>query len=616
MNFKYHILPVIAFALTGFTLTSCDLNEDPRSEASASTIFSSESGLKTFSWSFYNLLPGRLSASHMDNSSDYGVKSSLSSMEQGQYTTTSSNSWGWSGLSNLNYFIVHNNNPAVSQTVRDNYNGIARLFRAYYYYNKLVTYGPVPWIDKPFEDPEDPDLMNPRDPRDTIISHIIDDLDFAAAHITGKTVTTGSQTVNRWTALGLKSRVCLFEATWRKYHANDDLDFARTGCSKYSANDLFQLAADAAREVMDGGVYSLNTSGGYSGDGRGSYRSLFTSTNGLTRENMLVIATDPDEGVPGDANWWYNSSTKGVQLSMSRKFEKTYLNRDGSPYSEFNADGTYKNFKEETSNRDTRLNQTIRCYDYTCKNTAGTYENATADIGGNNLTGYQFTKYVYDDVTYDNAAKNDNSYPLMRYAEILLNYAEAKAELGTMTDEDWANTIGALRKRAGITGGTDETGTLTTKPTKAEPYIASYYPGVTDPTILEVRRERGIELCLEGFRSDDLKRWNMYQLWVNDPWEGIFIPALNQPVDLNGDGTYDAYFYESGSVPSAYKGIGVNVGTDKKNVLNVEQVNGGYLIKYNITGRAWPERQYLDPIPQVVIQKNPNLTQNPGWENN
>ena len=97
----------------------------------------------------------------------------------------------------------------------------------------------------------------------------------------------------------------------------------------------------------------------------------------------------------------------------------------------------------------------------------------------------------------------------MRYAEILLNYAEAKAELGTLTDEDWAKTIGALRARAGITGGTDETGTLTTKPVKAEPYIKAYYPGVTDPAILEVRRERGIELCLEGFRFDDLKRWNM-----------------------------------------------------------------------------------------------------------
>ena len=79
-----------------------------------------------------------------------------------------------------------------------------------------------------------------------------------------------------------------------------------------------------------------------------------------------------------------------------------------------------------------------------------------------------------DDVSYDDAATNDNDIPILRYAEVLLNYAEAKAELGTLTDADWAETIGALRARAGITGGTAQTGTLTTKPTTAEPYIASY----------------------------------------------------------------------------------------------------------------------------------------------
>lgn len=80
-----------------------------------------------------------------------------------------------------------------------------------------------------------------------------------------------------------------------------------------------------------------------------------------------------------------------------------------------------------------------------------------------------------DDVAYDDAATNDNDIPIMRYAEVLLNYAEAKAELGELTDADWAATIGALRSRAGITGGTPQTGTLTTRPSSAEPYIASYY---------------------------------------------------------------------------------------------------------------------------------------------
>ena len=90
------------------------------------------------------------------------------------------------------------------------------------------------------------------------------------------------------------------------------------------------------------------------------------------------------------------------------------------------------------------------------------------------MTGYQFTKWVMDDVAYDDGENNDNDQPLMRYAEVLLNYAEAQAELGKLTDAEWAETIGALRARAGITGGTAQTGTLTTKPTSVEPYIAAY----------------------------------------------------------------------------------------------------------------------------------------------
>jgi len=87
----------------------------------------------------------------------------------------------------------------------------------------------------------------------------------------------------------------------------------------------------------------------------------------------------------------------------------------------------------------------------------------------------------------------------MRYAEILLNYAEARAELGQLTASDWTMTVGALRARAGITGG------LTTLPTTLDPYMqVNYFPDVTNPALMEIRRERGIELTLEGFRFNDL----------------------------------------------------------------------------------------------------------------
>ncbi len=592
--------------------TGCDMDEEPQSSASVDMVFSSEKGLQTYSYSFYNVLPSRSEAFQRNTTLDYGAKNSLSGMEVGAYTTNSATSWSWSALRNINFFLENNTNEQLSEAVRNNYSGIARLFRARFYFDKLVQYGEVPWIDKVFNDSEDPDLYNPRDTRDVIISHIIEDLDYAYQNITEADVTHNSTIVNKWTAAAFKSRVCLFEAAWRKYHANDELDVARTGCTQYSSAELYQLAADAAKEVIEKGPYKLYTSGTYEG-GRGAYRELFISDQAVTTEVMMAIETDKELGL-GEQNWWYNSSTYGPHLCMSRKFAKTYLNQDGSPYSEKNADGTYKTFIQESQNRDTRFNQTVRAADYTRKNSLGSYESTAANYTGHTLTGYQFTKFVMDDVSYDDGANNDNDIPILRYAEVLLNYAEAKAELGSLTDADWAMTIGALRARAGITGGTSQTGTLTTKPTSKEPYIATYYPTISDPVLLEIRREREIELTLEGFRLLDLKRWNCCDLWVNDPWEGVFIPALNTPLDMNGDGKYDAYFYETDKIGDEnYSSIGVYVGTNKNNVLNVVQVSGGYLLKYNYVGRQWPQRQYLYPIPEVVIQLNPNLTQNPGW---
>lgn len=607
-----YLLPLLAL---GMAFTGCNMDEEPMSSATVDMVFGSQKGIEAYATSFYDFLPSREESVKLDGTSDYGSKNAIGGREIGAYTVTSSSSWSWGTLRNINYFLEHNTNPKVSEGVRTNYNAQARMWRAFFYFDKLMTYGEVPWIDKTFNNPDDPDLLAPRDTRDVIVNHIIDDLDYAIANISETKVTPNSNSINRWTACLLKARVCLFEASWRRYHANDQLDFARTGCKQYTPAQLYTLAAEAAKEIMDKGPYSIYEGKAYA-NGRGSYRELFISDAAVKQEVMLGIQTDVALGAPGYANWWYNSSTYGPHLSMSRKFAKTYLNIDGTPYNELRADGSYKEFKEETTGRDLRLNQTIRACDYTCRNAQGTYVTTPVNYTGHSMSGYQFTKYVLDDDLIDNGANNYNDVPYMRFAEVLLIFAEAKAELGTLTDSDWANTVGRLRKRAGITGGCDLTGTLTSKPTKADPYMASYYPGVTDPSILEVRRERAIELCLEGFRMADLLRWGAADLYAADPWEGVFIPALDTPLDMNGDGTSDLYCYDKGkgAAPKQYASIALHIGTSGNNKLNVVPVAGGYLLKNNTgANRSWPARQYLYPIPQVVIQKNPNLTQNPGW---
>ena len=111
------------------------MNEEPKSEASVDMVFSSENGLKTYTYSFYNVLPSRGSAFRRDATADYGVKNSLGGMEVGAYTTNSATSWSWSALRNINFFLENNVNESLSTTIRDNYNGIARLFRARFYFD-------------------------------------------------------------------------------------------------------------------------------------------------------------------------------------------------------------------------------------------------------------------------------------------------------------------------------------------------------------------------------------------------------------------------------------------------------------------------------------------------
>lgn len=596
---------IIALILSASVLVvSCDLAEQPKAKAGRDMIFGSETGLLTYTNGFYEYLPDYDNAHKQNITMDNAAKNATGTYEVGAYTTNTSTSWSWSSIRNVNYFLKYNTSSNVSEPIRNNYSGIARLFRAYLYFNKLVQYGEVPWIDIPLE-PDSPELYKTQDSRDVIISKMIEDLDFAAQNITEDKITPNSNRVNRWTALFFKSRVCLFEASFRKYHATGSKygkDYLKD--CKITAEELYRQAADAAQEIIEKGPYRLYTGTPYA-NGRGSYRELFISDNAVSQEVMLSLALDPVLQL-GEANWYYNSSTYGPHLCMTHAFAKTYLNLDGTPYNDKKGD-TYKTFAEETSGRDYRLNQTIRGADYTCKDKEGVFVPTPANMTGHSLTGYQFTKYVMDDISFDGGRTNYNDVPIARYAEVLLNYAEAKAELGTLTDTDWEKTIGALRGRAGITGGLDK------KPTTADTYMMSIYTGVTDPVILEVRREREIELILEGLRLNDLKRWACGKLWETAAWDGIYIPALNTPLDLNGDGTNDVFVTEDSKYSGPYKSIAMYTGANLKVVKLADDTKGGYRLNYEIS-RVWNDNMYIYPIPEIVIQKNPNLKQNPGWD--
>jgi len=531
----------------------------------------------------------------LDAMADYLAVKEIPSFLQAAYAPTNSSGWDWGDLRNINYFLQYNVDPKVPVETRKNYNGIAKFFRAYFYYEKIKRFGDVPWIGKPLDVSDTTILYGPRDSRTLVMDSVLADINYACANIISTSDATRSL-VTKYVAYALKSRICLFEGTFRKYHTELGLTA--------SANTWLTEAAAAAKSVMDGGVYSIYTTGGTTK----SYRSLFTNATPIAAEVMLAAVMDLTLNELHDANWAYTSGTYWVKGSFIRSFINTYLLEDGTPFTNTTGWETML-FKDEVKGRDKRLQQTIRLGDY--KRISGGVQIPGPPLFSYTFTGYQPIKWTLDDMYYDTRDLNINSVALFRYAEVLLNFAEAKAEMGTLTDEEWAATIGKLRSRAGITGG------LTAKPTVVDPYIQSvYFPAITDPVILEVRRERGIELSLEGFRFPDILRWKRGDLMKME-WNGFYVPTLLTPMDLNEDGILDVVFYQ-GTKPSPalsgveYVNVSPTIGTNQ-NSQRLKNDTSGELTWMNNLTRSWDDKRYYYPIPETDRLKNPNLGQNPGW---
>ena len=595
---------IYTFFIAIVLFNSCNLDEIPVTPVGKDAIFGSEDGLETYAYSFYDMFPNGIDLHYQEGFLvDYGAVNALDNfITLNAYNETTSGGWDWDKLRNVNYFISNCTNEKVDEKVRNNYLGIARFFRAYFYFNMVKRFGDVPWIDKPL-DVDDEALYAPRDSRELVMENVYSDLQFACNNIT--TTDPSGTLITKWVAYALATRVSLFEGTFRKYH---QLNLAT------KAETWLERAVENAGYIMDHSGKKLYTAAGP----QKSYRALFTNDNPLTDEILLAVCSSADLGVYHDANWKWTSATYGTRLNLIRPFINTYLQLNGTPYT--NKDGwETEDFYEECQNRDYRLSQTIRTPGYTREG-----EIALPDYAGYARLGYQPLKFCVDETDGDNKTLNTNALPVFRYAEVLLNYAEAKAELNTLTDDDWLNTIGALRARAGISGG------LASKPTQADPYFKqTYFPSVSDPVILEIRRERAIELSLEGFRFDDIRRWKCGDL-VKMSWYGMYLPKLNKALDVDRNDTPDVIFYTSEEGLNTAKAeidwdkysstcatVQVSTDIESNNLQVVKTGKTGYYLAWNLQNdskRVWGKKQYLYPIPSLVMVKNPNIIQNPGWE--
>lgn len=593
---------LIYIVCTSFLLVSCSdfFDKDPISQIPAEDYFTSESALRVYANGFLvKNLPSPAALTRGDQYSDISVTSVTEGFLRENYTAKDAGNWSkgsWENLHNVNYYLSHMHKAAEAvndDATMKHYEGVGRFWRAWFYWDKVKLFGDVPWYDKPIAPDDDEALYKKRDDRDFVMEKVLEDINYATANTSVGGKYLKNNVVNRYVALALKSRICLYEGTYRKYHNLGDsekwLRESIKASEEMMTNSPFKLLHEVNKEESN-------------------YSSLFKSTTPQYTEVILSNEMKVEETRTHDATWWYSSASYGNRNSATKSFINMYLNLDGTRFTD-KTDYMKTEWKDEFKNRDYRLKQTIITPEYR-KKVLGTETNEFSKIFpalGSQLTFYRIMKWNVDDTQYESTSVSDNSLSVFRFAEILLNYAEAKAELGEMSSAEWNKTIRLLRERSGVNG---------VEPADADSYLVKYYDGLSDKWILEIRRERTIEMFMENLRRDDLMRWRMGHKVLNE-FNGLYIPEVGKPIDLNGDGQNDVCFYSSSiPKPPAENGVTYILITAKPNdVSTTYNLSKDNCLVYKLD-REWEDYKYLYPIPQDALNINPNLGQNPGWEIN
>lgn len=586
-------------AIASLAFTSCNdlLNLEPLDKISQADYFKSENDLQLFTNPFYNNL---LNKSPYDEQSDVYVCQTLSNEMLGgnkRIVPASGGGWSWSDLRRMNTLLAYAD-QCTDASAALHYKALTRFFRAFFYFEKVKRFGDVPWYEEELGS-NSPSLYNPRDSRELVMTKMIEDIDYAITNLPDeKAEKSAPYRVTRWAALALKTQFCLYEGTYRKYH---NLSLEGHDYAYY-----LDLSAKAARELMDQGPYKLFDTNHPESD----YLNLFSAENANKDEYILAIKFSYDLKIFHNATAHALMSTQG-RPGLPRKMVNTYLMKDGTAFTDRIGWQTMT-FLEEIKDRDPRLYQTIRTPGY---KRIGTSMELAPDLACS-VTGYQPIKYVQDPKAaggqVDRAGFSTCDLPVYRFAEVLLNYAEAKAELGTLTQADLDASINLIRDRAGMPD-------LKMSAANAAPdrYLSAAetgYPNVTGSNkgvILEIRRERAIELTEEGFRFNDLVRWTAGKC-IDQAITGMYFPGPGS-YDLTADGKPDVVLYEQGTTKPAVQGTPQIYELGKDIVLT--QGTKGYINFYsNIVRTPFNEgRDYLYPIPTDERSLNHNLTQNPGW---
>ena len=597
-----HSIYMAAIALSAVCLTSCNddfLQRDPHTEITQKNFFNTEQDLRLYCYGLVNTPAysyiGDAGTDDQATTDNVTIKNIMTSANP--TSTTIDAGWDWKRLYDINYFLDNCKKANVSDEVMAHWVGVARYYRAEFYMTMVKKYSDVPWCDHALAT-NDNLLYGKRDSRETVMQHVMDDYQYAADNVNAD---QPKGAIDRWIVLASMARTALYEGTYRKYHPELNL--------QTSADDLIKKAADAASEIMQSARYSIYNTGHPESD----YASLFNASD-LTSNPEMIQAHYYERNVAENGIW--GAYMFGNYIPCPTKaLVQAYLMKDGTYYSAQPGYQT-KQFVDEFKNRDPRMSQTLAYPGWELKGTMGYAPGQGIYVQNlnKNFSGYHQLKGFPNSKDKDYYLGID--YPTIRYAEVLLTYAEARAELGQLTQDDLDKTINLLRDRAGMPH-------LTMNVT-ADPVEAAKFPGVS-AILLEIRRERRVELAFEGFRFDDLMRWHAGKLLEQVP-EGLYFPSLGK-YDLTGDGIPDIYLIPSSQEIPAEADKETNALGEKLTYYRTGSIddpqatvylkNGtsGNIQTAKTMGTFQEPRDYYRPVPKHETDLNPNLTpQLFGWQ--
>ena len=586
---KYIILSLFALIIL---FSACDddfLELYPQDEISSATYFKHTNDLILYANQFYPRVFNDFTDGNENSGWNQGIWGIEVNSDNMIYATgpdnrlngnnvvpTSGGGWDYSLIRDVNYGIENYKKCEDNFDDYKHYVGEYYFFRALEYFELVKKFGDVPLITRTIT-PESEGLYAPKDPRTAVVNQILSDLD-SAALLMNSGRNEGATRLSKEVALAYKSRIALYEGTWEKYHAGGPFAGSTDG------SGFLQQAADAAEAVIKSGAYNIYSTGNpsqdyfdmgvqidYSNNSEVIIWKKYDLDQAFVHHHSVASRRPSNRGVNKSLADSY-LSTDGLPRSVSPIFDEQLLDTTGLYEAEHLDLRFYQSIVSPNAVWAIDGNDVITWGDnrhgspmskHQCQVIAGKW-------GWTTPSGYTKRKGFSPQIEIWSGWSNENfGTVFMRYAEVLLNYAEAKAELGTLSQADIDVSINLLRNRVAMPAM--DINNLVNDPNWG-------FPGLT-PQINEVRRERRVELAFEGLRLDDILRWAAAdELIVGKRPKGVLYLNGSPAVSVD-ENNYVDYF--QGALGNGY---GFNLGRD-----------------------------YLNAIPTEQLTLNENLTQNPGW---